>query len=401
VAKTCVGIFFKFINGAGFTDSELGKKIIDGDKLTLDKLLRKNAKDFATHGGFAVHFNYDINGNKTTARIVDFETARIGIDKDLNAVSIALYHDWDREVIKRIDKTKIDFINLYNPDPQVVRDEILAAGGIELYKGQVYYHGKNGNVDYPLAEYDSEFEDIETDSKIKLIKYRNVTGSFMASHMFVRYGQSEGKESENSDLVQGIKDFQGAKNFNRIMLVDVETPEQKPELIPFTHQNTDKLFEYHEKSTQDNIRKVFTIPTIFLDAIPGALGLSSQLDDAVQFYNRITGDERAVLEETYAYLFEGLIVGSFKIAQLMMSDIAVMDLDAETANKVADAQAQLRGSVGGITALITLQQAISSGTTSVAAGAAMLREIYGFTAEVASEMLAGVEEPIKPRSWLS
>jgi len=401
LAKACVDILFKFINGSGFADATLGARIVDGGRLTADKTLRSNASDYANYGGFAVHFNYDINGNKTTVHAVPFAHCRIGIDKDLNPVSIAVYTDWTRDVVKRIDKAKIDFINLYNPDPEIVKAEILAAGGIELYKGQVYYHGKGGELAYPLAYYDSELEDIETDSQIKLFKYRNISGSFMASHMFVRYGQSEGKEAVNGDLVEGIKEFQGAKNFNRIMLVDVETPEQKPELLPFSHQNTDKLFEYHETSTQDNIRKVFAIPTVFLDAIAGSLGLSSQLDDAVKFYNRMTGDERAVLEETYAYLFDGLIAGSFKIAQLTMSDIAVVDLDAETASKVADAQAQLRGSVSGVTALITLQQSISAGTTSVAAGVAMLREIYGFTSEVAREMLAGVEEPPKPKTWLS
>jgi hypothetical protein len=179
------------------------------------------------------------------------------------------------------------------------------------------------------------------------------------------------------------------------MLIDVDTPEQKPELLPFNHQNNDKLFEYHETSTQNNIRKVFTIPTIFLDAIAGSLGMSKELDEAVTFYNRMTQDERAVIEETYAYLFGDIITGSFKIKQLTMQAMSTdpsADADAETAAKIADAQSVLRGSVGGVTALITLQQSISAGTTSVDAGVAMLREIYGFTNEVAREMLQGVEE---------
>jgi hypothetical protein len=39
-----------------------------------------------------------------------------------------------------------------------------------------------------------------------------------------------------------------------------------------------------------------------------------------------------------------------------------------------------------------LQQSISAGQTSVPAGIAMLREIYGFSNEIAREMLAGVTE---------
>ena len=396
VANTCVDIFYKFVNGAGFEDTALGGLIVDGGRVTADKLLRKNARDFATYGGFSVHFNYDINGNKATANAVPFANCRIAIDEDKNPVKIALYDDWNREVYKRIDKKRVDYINLYNPNPEVVKQEIEAAGGIEKYKGQVYYHGKEGEVEYPLCHYDSELEDIETDSQIKLFKYRNISGSFMASHMLVRYGQDEGKEEINEEFVEGVKDFQGAENFNRIMLIDAETPEQKPELLPFTHQNNDKLFEYHEKSTQDNIRKVFAIPTVFLDAIAGTLGLQSQLEDAVTFYNKMTSDERALLEEAYEYLFSDMLQGSFKIKPLDMSDVSDVDLDKETEDKVANAQAQLRGSVGGVTALITLQQSISSGTTSVEAGVAMLREIYGFESGVAREMLSGVEEPKEP-----
>jgi hypothetical protein len=139
--------------------------------------------------------------------------------------------------------------------------------------------------------------------------------------MFVRYGQSEGKDKdgEDCDLVEGLKSFQGAENRNKIMLIDVETPEQKPELLPFTHQNKDKLFEFHETSVQNNIRKVFTIPTIFLDAIAGSLGMSKELDEAVTFYNRMTQDERAVIEETYSYIFGDIMTGSFKIKPLDMT----------------------------------------------------------------------------------
>ena len=32
VAKTCVDIFFKFINGSGFVDAALGSRIVDGEK---------------------------------------------------------------------------------------------------------------------------------------------------------------------------------------------------------------------------------------------------------------------------------------------------------------------------------------------------------------------------------
>jgi len=405
VAKSCIDIFYKFINGGGFVSG--GDRLVNS-KLTLDKLLRKHAKDYANHGGFALHFNYTLTGEIASVDHVPFAHCRLGLNKDTNEVdSIAVYDNWDRSKSKKITQDDIDYIDLYDPRPEVVMGQIEAAGGIEKYKGQILYYGEDGELVYPLAFYDSELEDIETDSQIKLFKYRNISGSFMASHMFVRYGQAEGggyagaaiepmlkgKEStptpyEEDDLVDQIKDFQGADNFNRVMVIDAETPEQKPELIPFTHQNNDKLFEYHETSTQGNIRKVFAIPTIFLDAVAGSLGLSKELEEAVTFYNKMTQDERAILEGVYSEVFGT----DYKIKELEWFGQQDIDEEAEAAQKIADAQAVLRGSVGGVTALITLQQSISAGTTSVDAGVAMIKEIYGFNDEVAREMLAGVDK---------
>ena len=321
VAKSCIDIFQKFINGGGLLTG--GDRLVN-PKLTLDQLLRKHSMDYAKHMGFAVHFNYTITGEVASVDHVPFAYCRLGINKDTNEVDcIAIYDNWDREKSKKIIKEDIDYIDLYDPRPEVVIGQIEAAGAIEKYKGQVYYYGMDGELVYPLAYYDSELEDIETDSQIKLFKYRNISGSFMASHMLVRYGQAEGggygsggvepslggversgTSYEEDDLVEGIKQFQGADNFNRVMVIDAETPEQKPELIPFTHQNNDKLFEYHEVSTQNNIRKVFAIPTIFLDAIAGSLGMSKEIEEATRFYNLMTKDERAIFEECYAKIFD-------------------------------------------------------------------------------------------------
>ena len=91
--------------------------------------------------------------------------------------------------------------------------------------------------------------------------------------------------------------------------------------------NVDKLFEYTETSTQDNIRKVFTIPTIYLDAISKGLnGLSKELEDAVTFYNVMTSDERALIEEAYQSVLGNVYTGqNFKIKELSMTSVIQPD----------------------------------------------------------------------------
>lgn len=421
VAKSCIDILFKFVNGKGFENVALGKRIVDGGKLTFDKLLRKNVYDYTWDGGFAVHFNYNVLGQRTTISPVPFSHCRLGINEKTKDVDrIVVYDDWGRDRDKKIEEKKLDYIHLYNPDPVKVQEEILEAGGIEKYKGQIYYHGAEGQLVYPLCYYDSELEDIETDGQIKLFKYKSISSSFMAANMIVKYGQSEGgtgatagstpplsgerrlndTTDQDEAFVNGIKEFQGAENYGKSLVAFIDTPEQKPEIIPFPVQNVDKLFEYTETSTQGNIRKVFAIPTIFLEAVPGSLGLSKELEDAVTFYNKMTMDERAVIEETYQTLFSDIFVGElFKIKELSFFDVAQVNVDEEAKAKIADAQAELRGSVGGVTALITLQQSVAAGTTSIPAGIAVIKAIYGFDEATAAAMLQGVTQgsvPAKP-----
>ena len=57
----------------------------------------------------------------------------------------------------------------------------------------------------------------------------------------------------------------------------------------------------------------------------------------------------------------------------------------EAANENAEAQARLRGSVGGVQGILSIQAAVKSGATSKIAATTTLREIYGFKPEVIEE----------------
>ena len=58
-AKACIKAYRKFIEGKGFKDLIFYKTPINSKGLTLDKLLRKTAGDFANYSGFAMHVNYN------------------------------------------------------------------------------------------------------------------------------------------------------------------------------------------------------------------------------------------------------------------------------------------------------------------------------------------------------
>lgn len=61
-----------------------------------------------------------------------------------------------------------------------------------------------------------------------------------------------------------------------------------------------------------------------------------------------------------------------------------------------EAQANLRGSVGGVQGILGIQQSVAQGITSVESAIATMIEIYGFNRETAIKILGSGTQPTNP-----
>ena len=68
--------------------------------------------------------------------------------------------------------------------------------------------------------------------------------------------------------------------------------------------------------------------------------------------------------------------------------------------KRLEAQAQLKGSVGGVQALLQIQQSVAQGLTDINAAVVIISEIYGIESSLARQMV-GTPEIITPDSVIS
>jgi hypothetical protein len=139
-AKDCWNKRAKFIAGNGFEDATLGKQVINSKGLTMAKLLKAIATDKALFCGFGIHVNYNANCKIASVNYVKFEDIRMGDTDDVQtAGKFAIYNDWGRRTWKHIMRSKITFLDSYNPDAEVVKRQVIAAGGWSKYKGQLFY----------------------------------------------------------------------------------------------------------------------------------------------------------------------------------------------------------------------------------------------------------------------
>jgi len=315
-AKDCWNKRAKFIAGNGFEEPGLGKQIINPKGLTLAKLLKAVATDKGLFTGFGIHVNYNANFKITSANYVKFEDIRMG-DTDCpdTADKYALYSDWGRKTWKNIMRSKITFLNKYDPDEDAIKQQVLAAGGWDKYKGQLYFFNPEVD-DYPLIEADSVWEDFETEAGIKIFNNREVTTGFLPSTML--FMQSRREEADNSrpdedqytysnspsQLEKDLGSFQGAKSAQKIIVIEYEDETSKPEFQPYSIQNNDKLFETTEKSVEARIIKGFSIPRELINS-DGASGLSNggEKREAIREFNDNTAPERLELSEAFAEIF--------------------------------------------------------------------------------------------------
>jgi hypothetical protein len=282
----------------------------------LAKLLKRIAVDKALFTSFGIHINYNANYAISDVHYVKFEDIRQGDPDNENMRDrFAVYFDWGRKTWKNITTSKIDYIHRYNPNPDVIREQVIEAGGWDNYKGQLYYFNPEID-DYPLIIADSVWEDFETEAGIKIFANREVVTGFMPNAILKMKQRREEADNEDSldDGVGGFRrpsqmeinlgQFQGAKNAQKILVIEYQNDDEKPELDTFPIQNNDKLFELTEKSVENRIIKGFFVPKELVNS-EKSTGLSNggEKKEAIREFNDNTAPDRLELIESLSEIF--------------------------------------------------------------------------------------------------
>lgn len=314
-AKVCLNRYVKFIEGNGFKNVGFAENIVNRNGDTPDSILHLLSKDVADFSGIALHVNYNLMGQIIEVQYVPFENCRLEEEDENGHVSHILIHpDWRGKKTRsgitiKVDSNNVDHIDIFNPKKEVVLSQIEKAGGIEYYKGQILWASMDGFFTYPLAIYDSVITEMSTDEGLSNIKNRNARNNFlMACMLVVKKGAPHVDENGNEVEVRMIeaddlKKFQGDTNGNKIMLVELENDEEKPEVVNFSVANYDKDFTVTENSTVERIYAAFGQELFYAIRI-GKLGFSGQvMCDAYEYYAGQVTNEQRFIERAFDKVF--------------------------------------------------------------------------------------------------
>lgn len=402
-AKSAASMYGKFIMGAGFiVDME---KFIIGKtknrKLTPNKLLQAIANELKNHLACFIHVNYNANFKISSVAVIPYGYCRFGEEDNENySGKIIVYNNWDKRYSQKFERTKFKAFDTFNTNPEVIKYQVDAAGGFANYLGQVYYLSLDNSSTYPLAPIDVAIEDAESEYNFGVFRNSTIKKGFFISTI-LRHSPFD-SEKDKEKFKDKIENFQGAENAEKILMLEDEfTSDNKDgnlriDKLDVNYNN--KIFDNWTSTVSNNIRKCYkNIPVALIDYEQGKLGNTSgdSFLAAQKFYNSMTAEERMSVSIALAEIFSNYkeninATGDWSIKELeLIKEAATIDAQEQAIQK---SQAELRGSVGGVTSLLAIQTSVGIGTTTYESGVAMLKYIYGYSDSVAREILGQPKE---------
>lgn len=269
----CLERYTDYIEGRGIASQPLAGLVVNLDGETLADLHAQVSSDLAMHDGLAVHVNYDIDGGIVSLHHIPFENVRISEpDEDGNIRKVAIHPDWTGRLTRngkqvKLTKDAIDYIDVFNPDPEIVLAQIQEAGGPQFYKGQVYYYSSLGYMLYPYSKFHAVLADMSTDEGLSNIMNRNVRNNFLPAGAFVRLKSQgapySGDDADNepqvddSEYAEDLAALQGDTEALKFLDITVESKDEMPEFINMQGNNYDKDFTATAAEIKDCIYAAF------------------------------------------------------------------------------------------------------------------------------------------------
>ena len=309
----CLDRYADFIEGYGFRDVAFSEYVVNRRGETVDDIHEAICRDMALYNGFAIHVNYNVDGKIVEMHHVPFENCRL-VDEDSNGYvgKIALHPDWSGKKIRaekpvKVDKNNVDYIDVFNPRKEVVMAQITRSGGIEYYKGQILWVSGSGRNTYPVGRADRVATEMSTDEGLANVKYRNVRNNFFPAGMMITKRANPfdtgDRWADDNGFQDTIKQLQGDINASKILEVQIESDEERPEFVEMNTKNYDKEFSVTEASVVERIYSAFGQEPWYCIRI-GKVGFSGDiLRDSFDYYNSIVSKQQRMLERVFDRVF--------------------------------------------------------------------------------------------------
>lgn len=307
--STCIERRATYIEGNGLASQMLSDAVCDLFGNTFDDIHHLVSEDIAYYDGFALHINYNVLGEIVSMSHIPFENCRLAEpDEDGFVSKVVVHPDWSGKRTRngkavKVSEENCDYLEVFNPDKAVVQQQILKAGGIEFYKGQVLYVTRAGRNVYCTPVADTVLPSMSGDEAISNVSCRNVRNNFLPAGILVTKRGQSGDAYDNG-FAEEVGRLQGDMNALKILHIEIESDEDKPTFEAFNGANYDKEFSVSSAKFIDDIYARFNQEQ-FARLRSGSIGFSGELANDVkrEYCEQVTKQQR-MLTRAYRAVVE-------------------------------------------------------------------------------------------------
>lgn len=317
-ASSCVSTIADFLEGFGFSNTDLEKRIVNSDGETFFNIHHKVCGDFGEFEGFYIHFMFNSTGRKTEMRVFPFESCRLGKPDGNGVISTIYYNPFFGTEYKDSIKKHTQIYSAY--DPKAVPAQILKEKS--KYKGQILFVGTTTAASrfYPYPEAMSAVKWMRSEAGIADYHEDNINNGLHQPYMLIMKGNpndpsqnpeysSEEKTITVAEEFQEVigRNFMGAKRVGNVMVkwVNIGASEETPQVLPLPTNATSDLFVTLDNQATDKILLAFKVPGILANVSKGGTlgGDGNMIRVAVKLMQQRCVKKQRILTDTYEMIF--------------------------------------------------------------------------------------------------
>jgi hypothetical protein len=318
-ATACVSTIQDFLEGADFSDPELGKKIVNSRGETFYQIHQKTCKDYGEFEGFWWHFMFDATGRITEWELLPFENCRLGRPDDRGYISKVLYNPYfgtsDYTTANKKDTIYFDTFN-----PTAVKAQLAASK--DAYRGQVLFIGTTTALSrfYPMPEAHSAVKWMKTEAGVSDYHEDNINNGMLQPFMLIMRGNpnepsknpeydsvpEQDKKTRGQEFNEVVADnFMGAKRIGNMWVQWADVPngayDEKPEVLTFPTNNNGDYFLTLDNQATKKITTAFKVPAVLANIHEGMTlgGDGNMVRVAVKLMQHRVIKKQRVITEAY------------------------------------------------------------------------------------------------------
>ena len=378
IIKTIVN----YIVGDGLTDKS---GTLNPHSYISKQDLRLICNDFKLFGSA---FPQVINFQKKPIKIKHTPVIRVGLNIDIDTKSKnymevdGFWHCWD---YTRKFQFPPKFIPMFSKQEHEDTYEVLH---IKQLTSEPYF---------PFPDWFSGLKSAKIEAALIDDAVNHVLKGFQGKTVININGGSMMSEPEKEEIKTEIKaSYTGTNNSDGVVMSVNDSPEDSIIVDTIEPRGRNEQFVTYDETAEIKLMAAHSAMNILFQR-PGSSGFSNNADEIAtatdSLYLGVINPMREILLDSFNQIFKKINplceIDFINFGQEnIISNVETVVLDDAT----TQAQAQLKGSVGGVQSLLEVQASYASGTTTYESAIAILDLIFGFNREQAIRLLGKPEK---------